>query len=51
MRITESLMKMKELQYCHRDIQPENIIVSYDENKNELIKLIDFGTASKLSKN
>jgi len=34
---------MHEMQICHRDLKPDNII--YDET-TEMVKIIDFGFAS-----
>ncbi len=46
--IKNTLFTLSELEtvgICHRDINPENFIVTEDENKYEKIKLINFSTS------
>ncbi len=37
-----TLSELENVGICHRDIKPDNFIVTEDETKNEKIKLIDF---------
>lgn len=32
----------------HRDLKPDNIMVSHDENNEIVVKIVDFGTAKKV---
>lgn len=46
---------LKGIAYCHsqgivhRDLKPENILI--DKEQDNILKIIDFGTASKYNKN
>ncbi len=40
-----ALKDLKDLRIVHRDIKPDNILVSYDLS---LVKLVDFGLATSI---
>lgn len=42
------LKQLHDLGYCHRDLSPENVLVTSDARSQPLAKLIDFGMASPL---
>jgi serine/threonine protein kinase len=46
-KITETFRVLAELKIVHADIKPDNLLISYSQEKREItdFKLIDFGSA------
>jgi serine/threonine protein kinase len=44
------LKQLHDLGYCHRDLSPENVLVTSDAKAQPLAKVIDFGMACPLAK-
>lgn len=44
------LKQLHDIGYCHRDLSPENVLVTSDAKAQPLAKVIDFGMACPLAK-
>ncbi len=49
-QICDGLTAAHSVGIVHRDLKPDNIIVSFDHERQDIIKLLDFGVAKLLEK-
>lgn len=47
LQIVEAIQYLHAEEVCHRDINPNNIMVWFDTDNNPRVTLIDFSTAIK----
>ena len=47
-QLNNTFKKMKENNIIHRDLKLENILIKYNDNKNYIIKLSDYGCSKRL---
>jgi tRNA A-37 threonylcarbamoyl transferase component Bud32 len=47
-QIARALARAHDLEVIHRDLKPENIFLAIDEDKRDLVKLLDFGIARSM---